>query len=124
MPNAAWKIVAENRSAYGFGRDQAVAALVPPLVVGALGPAAFSALSFLVSRLRLREAALRCIVPLTAIRSMREVSLRSSVSALAKSPAVVATVKALVWSFSNSLRNRLRARRLAPWRIRLFADSE
>src|SRR4051794_5991853 len=99
------------------GRSGGQAALVPL-------PAARAALSFLASRLRLREAVLRWIVPLVAIRSRRCVVLFSSSLALSNCPAVSAALNPLRFSLSSSLRYRLCARRLAFWRTRFLAEIE
>src|SRR5690349_633778 len=85
------------------GRDQAVAALVPaPPVLPAL-----SALSRLVSRLRLRDAAFLWIACFDAVRSSRTTVLLSSSAPFLASPAVIAAVKVLIWSRSSVLRLRL-----------------
>src|SRR5688572_28774650 len=107
-------------SAEASRRHQAVVPAPLPAVL----PLALAAFNCLVSRLRLRAAVFLWIVPLPATRSSRRVTLRSSVSALAKSPPVTAALKALTWSLIISLRARLRARRFRFCRTRFLADNE
>ncbi len=97
----------------------------PTHVVGQLAALALaSALTFFIRRLFLRAAVFLWIVPLPLIRSSVRTTSGKLFWAACKSFLLMAASSSLTFTRTMRLRSRLRSRRLADCRMRLFAESE